>query len=131
MKESRLCIVFRMAAKIKQKRNQCMTRWKSLTKIDLTKKLPSSSTILEVHLLLEKKKEKIYQPIQNSSMKRQRVKGENIWKVQWCLAEVVYIYYNIPVNGLILLEKALKFAKVLNHGDFKASNGSLRGLKGR
>ena len=29
-----------------------------------------------------KKKEKIYQPIQNSSMKRQRVKGENIWKVQ-------------------------------------------------
>ena len=36
---------------------QSRKHWKSLRKIDLTKKLPFSSTFLEVHLLLWKKKQ--------------------------------------------------------------------------
>ena len=35
-----------------------MKHWKSLTKIDLTKKLPFSSTLLQVHLPLGKKQGK-------------------------------------------------------------------------
>ena len=36
---------------------------------------------------------------------------------------------NIPINGPILSEKALEFAKAFNHGSFKASNGWLKGWK--
>ena len=34
---------------------------------------------------------------------------------------------NIPINGLILLEKAQEFAKAFNYNDFTAPNGWLRG----
>ena len=36
---------------------------------------------------------------------------------------------NIPINGRILLEIGLEFAKAFSYGDFKASNGWLRGCK--
>ena len=36
---------------------------------------------------------------------------------------------NMPINGPILSEKALEFAKAFNHGNFKASNGWLKGWK--
>ena len=52
-----------------------MKHRKSLTKINLTNKLPFSSMFLKVRLLFGKKKqEKIYEAFQNSSLKRQRVK---------------------------------------------------------
>ena len=36
---------------------------------------------------------------------------------------------NIPINDLILLEKAHEFAKPFNYHDFTAPNGWLRGWK--
>ena len=38
---------------------------------------------------------------------------------------------SIPINDPILSEKALKFAKAFNYGDFKPSNRWLRGWKER
>ena len=61
MEESRLCILFRMATKIKNNKVTLKAMYialKELEKMDLTKKLPSSSTFLEVHLLLGKKQGK-------------------------------------------------------------------------
>ena len=55
MKESRLCILFRMAIKRKHNEVTLKTKYeelKELGKIDLTKKLAFSSTFLEVHFLL-------------------------------------------------------------------------------
>ena len=39
---------------------QSMKHWKSLTKIDLTKKLPLSSTFLEVHFLLRTNQSRLF-----------------------------------------------------------------------
>ena len=55
MKESCLCILFRMATKRKHNEVTLKTKYeepKELGKIDLTKKLAFSSTFLEVHFLL-------------------------------------------------------------------------------
>ena len=88
---------------------------KELEKFDLIKTLRTNSVFLVVLLLLETKTEKkIFEAFQNSSLKRQ---SENIRKVKWSLAG-----NNIPINGPILLEKALEFAKAFSYNDFTASN---------
>ena len=77
-----------------------------MTKIDLIKKLAFSSTFLEVHFLLRKKK---WKKINDALLKWFTFMRAN----------------NIPINGPILLGKALEFAKAFNYGDLKASNGWL------
>ena len=97
-------------------------------------KLPFSSTFLKYTCYLKKKnKEKIYQAFQNSLLKRQRVKVGTYEKISDALLKWFTCMRgnSIPINGPILLEKALKFAKTFNYGNFKTSNRWLRDWKER
>ena len=69
-----------------------MKHWKSSAKMDLTKKLPFSSTFLEVYLVLGKKQGKYLTNFSKLITETTESQSGNIWKDQWCLAEVVYIY---------------------------------------
>ena len=68
-----------------------------------------SSTFLERHLLLEKKKN--LQSFSKFITETTKSQSGNIWKYQLCIAEVVY---NIPINGPIILERALE-KPIQNH----------------
>ena len=68
-----------------------MKHWKSLAKMDLTKKLLFSSTFLKVYLVLGKKIRKISTSFSKLITETTETQSGNIWKDQ-CLAEVVYIY---------------------------------------
>ena len=80
-----------------------------------------------------KKKKKIFDAFENSSLKRQRVRTGTYEKLNEALLKwfTSMRCNNIPINGPILLEKAHEFAKAFNYKDFTASNGWLRGWKER
>ena len=82
-----------------------------MAKIDLTKKLHFSSRFWKYNFYLEKNKEKIYEAFQNSLLKCQRVEVETYEKINDALLKWSTFMRgnNIPINGPILLEKALEF----------------------
>ena len=81
----------------------------------------------------KKNKEKIFEPFQNSSLERQRLKTGTYEKLQEALLKWLTSMRgnNISINGSILLEKAHEFAKAFNYINFAESNGWLRGWKER
>ena len=78
MKESRLCIVFRMTTK--RKHNEVTLKAKYERLKDLDKNRPNKEVAIQFNVSAstlatwKKNKEKLYQAFQNSSLKRQRVK---------------------------------------------------------
>ena len=81
----------------------------------------------------KKNKEKIFEAFQNSSLKRQKVKTGTSEKLNEALLSwfTSMCGNNIPIIGLILLEKAHEFVKAFNWNDFAASNGWVRAWKER
>ena len=71
---------------------QSMKHWKSLTIIDLIKKLPFSSTFLKYTCYLEKKQGKNLPSFSKLITETTKSQSGNIWKDQWCHTEVVYMY---------------------------------------
>ena len=67
-------------------------------------------------------KEKIFETFQNSP-KTETYEKLNEALMKWFTS---MCGNNIPINGLILLEKAQEFAKAFNYNDFTAPNGWLR-----
>ena len=78
MKESRLCIIFRMAKKRKHNEVTLKAKYEPLKNLD--KNRPNKQVAIQFNASAstlatwKKNKEKIYQAFQNSSLKRQRVK---------------------------------------------------------
>ena len=72
----------------------------------------------------KKRNENIFEALQNSSLKRQRVKTATYEKLNEALLKWFTSMRgnNIPINGPILLEKAHASAKAFNCNDFTASN---------
>ena len=68
-------------------------------------------------------KEKIFEAFQNSP-KTGTYEKLNEALMKWFIS---MCGNNIPINGLILLEKAQEFAKAFNYSNFTAPNGWLRG----
>ena len=89
-------------------------------------KIPSSTLAT-----WKKNKDKIFTAFENSSLKRQRIKTDKYDKLNEALLKWSMRGNNIPINGLILLEKAREFAEAFEYKDFTASNGWLRGWKER
>ncbi|RNA04060.1 tigger transposable element-derived 4 [Brachionus plicatilis] len=68
----------------------------------------------------------------NPSSKRMR--GSNYVKIEEALDhwfKSVMAYKNITLNGPLIQAQAIKYATILNHTDFKASNGWLNAFKKR
>ena len=127
MKESRLCTVFRIATKRKHNEVTLTTKYEALKEFE--KNRPNKEVAIQFNVpgstlaTWKKNKEKIYQAFQNSLLKRQRVKIGTYEKINDALLEWLTSTRgnNIPVNGPILLEKALESAKALNYGDLLIS----------
>ena len=81
----------------------------------------------------KKRNENIFEALQNSSLKRQRVKTATYEKLNEALLKwfTSMCGQNITINGPILLGKANQFAKPFNYNDFTASNGWLKVWKER
>ena len=74
-----------------------------------------------------KNKEKIFTALEKSSNKRKKVMESNYLDIdnvvfKWFLSD---FYKSIPIDGTLIKEKAMKYAKELGATDFKASNGWL------
>ena len=72
-----------------------------------------------------KNKEKIFTALEKSSNKRKKVRESNYLDIdnvvfKWFLSD---FYKSIPIDGTLIKEKAMKYAKELGATDFKASNG--------
>lgn len=81
----------------------------------------------------KKHRDKICEAYQNSPVKRQRIRTGSFEKINQALLKwyTCMDAQNLPVNGPILSEKALEFAKTFHYNDFKASNGWLQAWKKR
>ena len=86
--------------------------------------LRTNSVFLALLLQLEERQKKIFEAFQNSLLKQQRVKTGTYEKLYEALLEWFTSIRgnNIPINGLILLEKAHQFAKAFNYNDFTSSS---------
>ena len=94
MKESRLCILFRITAE--RNHNELalknINHWKSLAKKKPNKEVAFQFKVLEVQLLLGKKQGKNLRSFSKFITETSKSWSGNIWKDRWCLVKVVYIY---------------------------------------